>query len=452
MLLYLLYPIVRFALWVFFRRLELRGRDQVPRGRPLIFVANHPNVLLDVLLLAALVPGKFPRFLGKSTLFENAFYAFCLRRLGAIPVVRSQDAGSPLARNQDMLLAACQTLKEGRTLALFPEGLSRAGLQVRPFKPGAARIALRVEDEGQAGVCIVPVGLTYSDSGLFRSEVSIHFGAPLEVRPFLEAYRANHSAGAQELTAQCYQRLLALTFHLEDPDLEVAIRDLAAVYTESIARQFPDTAELSNRLRAGQELIRAVHHFARIDPGLVQTFADRLRRHLDQLQRLALEPGALAPGLSPPGRAHLVLTLLLSPLAVYGMLHNALPYLLPRLFVRPYRQEPEMVGTIKLAVGTVAFPLYYLVCVLLAHWLWGWASALFYGCTLPLSGLFVLFYQERFLEKWPLWKSLIAPRQRRHRYRQLAQERALLIRDLDQLKEQYLASAPVPQENDHETA
>ncbi|MBI2502364.1 MAG: 1-acyl-sn-glycerol-3-phosphate acyltransferase [Candidatus Latescibacteria bacterium] len=444
MLLYLLYPIVRFALWVFFRRLEVKGREQVPANRPLVLVANHPNVMLDVLLLAAFAPGPFPRFLGKTTLFKNALYTFFLRRLGAIPVARTQDPGSQLGRNQNMLREACWTLVEGGSLALFPEGLSRSGLQLRPFKPGAARIALRAEDEagGKAGICIVPVGLTYSAPGMFRSEVVIQFGAPVEVGGFLEAYCANHNQGAQQLTSLLYQRLLPLTLHLENPDLEGAIRDLVAVYGEEILQEFPDSAELHRRLLAGQELIRAAQYFDRTHPELVQLLATRLRHHLDQLRRLDLEPQALSPRKTAPGGWHLFLTLLLSPLALYGLLNNALPYIIPRLWTRAYAREPEMWATVKLAVGAAAFPVYYALRMGAAFWFWGWTLALEYGFTLPLSGLFALYYKEHFLERWPLWQKGVAPRRRRYLLHELARERALLIAELDQLKSHYLTLPP----------
>ncbi len=444
MLQYLLYPVVRFALWLFFRRLEVRGRDLVPVGCPLVLVANHPNVMLDVLLLATLAPGPFPRFLGKTTLFKNAFYTFVLRRLGGIPVARTQDPGSQVGRNQDMLREACQTLKEGRSLALFPEGLSQSGLRLRPFKPGAARIALRAEDEagGRAGICIVPVGLTYSAPGIFRSAVVIQFGTPVEVGDFLEAYRASHHQGAQQLTALLYQRLLPLTLHLENPDLEGALRDLVAVYSAEILGEFPESAQLHRQLLAGQEMIRAAQYFARTNPELVQVLATRLRRHLENLRQLDLEPHALSFASQAPGLGHLLLTLLLAPLAMYGLLNNALPYIVPRFWTRSYAREPEMWATVKLAVGTAAFPVFYLVLAGLAFWLFGWQLALQYGFTLPLSGLFALYYKEHFLERWPLWQKGVAPRRRRYLLHQLARERAVLIADLDQLKNHYLSLPP----------
>lgn len=456
MLRHLLYPIVYLALWVFFRKIDLRGREQTPLDRPVIFVANHPNVMLDSLILALCVPGRFPRFLGKSTLFRRPLYAFFFRRLGVIPVARAQDADSRMAGNQDMLRAACEALIEGHSLVLFPEGLSHAAIKVRDLKPGGARIALRAEDEadGQAGVCVVPVGLTYSDPGVFRSHVSVHFGEAIEVSPFLPTYRANHREGAAQLTDFIHERLRGLTWHIEDPDLETGIRDLSAIYTEQIAQELPDSAELSSQLRAGQELIQAVAHFAETDPELVQSFAARLRTHHRKLRRLRLEPYALAPEAGRPRVWHALLALILAPVALYGFVNNAVPYLIPRLCVRPYSQTPQMVGTIKLSVGAAVFPLYYLLRTAIVYLFAGRfttllfgvalpvgdpAIALIFGCTLPISGLATLYYNERILQKWPLWQSLVAPRRRHYYLRRLAEERGELLRDLDAIKEQYMA-------------
>ena len=441
MLVSLLSPIVRLALWIFFRNIDIRGRHQVPQHRPVVFVANHPNVMLDILLLAASVPAEVPRFLGKSTLLKRRIYAFFFKHLGMIAVSRSQDADAGLGRNQAMLRAACQTLKNGHNLALFPEGLSHADRQVRALKPGAARIALRAIDEsdGRADVCIVPVGLAYSDPGLFRSEVAVHFGAPIEVRPYLDAYRQNRGQGAGALTTRIHQDLVDLTWHVEDTDLETVVEDLSTVYGGQVIDAVDETIERSRSLRAGQEIIQAVHHFADRDPELVQSFAARLRRYRRKVQYLGLAPQTLSENGENRSLKHALLAVFCAPLALYGFLNNALPYFLPRLFARPHQQTPEMVGTIKLAVGAIAFPLYYLIRVGVAYSLCSPYYALLYGATLPLSALFALFYSERILEKWPLWRSLVQPRQRNYYLNRLAAERDQLVRDLDAVKERYLA-------------
>ncbi|NKB65612.1 MAG: hypothetical protein GKR89_01005 [Candidatus Latescibacteria bacterium] len=438
MLVALVSPIVRFALWVFFRRLEIRGAEKVPRHRPVLLVANHPNVMLDTLVLGAALPTGPPRFLGKSTLFKNTCYGFFLRHLGVIPVARPQD-GSGTGGNQDMLRQACQVLRQGHALALFPEGGSLPGRQVRQLKPGGARIALRVEDEsqGRAGVCIVPVGLAYTDPGLFRSDVAVHFGEPIEVSPFLGLYRQRRSAGARKLTDLVQQRLTALTWHLDNPALETVFADLAQIYTDQVAADLPDSAELGPILRAGQQLINGIEHFSATEPELVRQLGQRLRLHHRKLRRLRLEPYIFAPE-TQGGPGHFFAGLALAPLALYGFLNNALPYFLPRLLVRPYRQSPEMVGTVKLAAGALTFPIFYLLRTSVVWSVWGWQWALPFVLSLPLSGLFTLYYNEYFLQRWPLWQNLIAPRRRRHYLRRLGVERAALLADLDALKRRYL--------------
>ncbi len=438
MLVALLSPIVRLALWIFFRKIDIRGRHLVPQQRPIMFVANHPNVMLDVLLLGASVPGAVPRFLGKSTLSKRRMYAFFLKHLGMIPLARSQDEDTRLGRNQDMLRAAGQVLKSGHSLALFPEGSSQAPRRVRPLKPGAARIALRALDESAADVCIVPVGLAYADPEHFRSDVAIHFGTPIEVRPFLTAYRRNRAAAASELTEVIHQRLVDLTWHVQDANLETLIGDLSCVYGGQVFNALADAPDSSRSLRAGQEIIQAVHHYTDHDPQLVHNFAARLRRYRRKLQRLNLAPQVLANDRSGSFK-HALLTFLCAPLALYGFLNNALPYFIPRFFVRPYEQSPEMIGTVKLAIGAAAFPLYYAIRISAAYLACGPAEALLYGATLPLSALFCLFYSEHILAKWPLWRSVFTPRQRHHYLSRLAIERDQLICDLDEVKERYLA-------------
>ena len=81
MLTTIVHPVLRLALWVFFRDIDVRGRDQVPAGVPLIFVANHPSVMMDPLIIGLNAPGKTPHFPGKGTLFkypqEQARGHFC---------------------------------------------------------------------------------------------------------------------------------------------------------------------------------------------------------------------------------------------------------------------------------------------------------------------------------------------------------------------------------------
>src|SRR5215217_6078347 len=82
--------VLRFALRVFFRRIEVVGRRRVPRGGACLFVLNHPNALVDPAFVLAYAP-RSVSFLAKSPLFRMPVIGFLIRALDSIPVYRKQD-------------------------------------------------------------------------------------------------------------------------------------------------------------------------------------------------------------------------------------------------------------------------------------------------------------------------------------------------------------------------
>jgi len=342
-----------------------------------------------------------------------------------------------MSANRDMLRRAVGALTEGTTLVVFPEGLSHADMKVRPLRPGTARIALAAA-EGGSDVAVVPVGLDFTDPGTFRSDVTVHVGSPVSVAPFLATHPEDRRLAEQELTDLLHDRLAALTRHIDDARLETLVRSLSEIYADHVARELDNSQGLSSRLRAEQEIIRAAHYFAGREPGLIQEVSAQLRAHLRKLRLLHVHPSSITPGRwsrDLPGR---VAAVVLAPLALAGWLANAVPYYLPRVFVPPYQQEPEMIATVKLTAGAVIFPLYYLL-LWAAGSIWVGAGVAFLGVLAVVGlGLFTILFYERLLVRWPLWHVTAKPRWRWHLLRLLARERAEIVRHLDRLKERYL--------------
>ena len=172
---------------LYFPRRTVDGTGRLPPpGTPAVYLANHPNGLLDPLVLCVAVDRPV-RFLAKSTLFGNPLSRLAMNALGCLRVFRPRDL-RPDERDQagprnEATFAACRRiLAEGGELALFPEGTSHSDPRLRPLKTGAARIALSTVAETGVVPVLVPCGLHYEDPARFRSGVHVTVGEPSQSR------------------------------------------------------------------------------------------------------------------------------------------------------------------------------------------------------------------------------------------------------------------------------
>src|SRR5918994_1432051 len=175
--------LLRFALRVYFRRVEVVGLEHFPPNRPLIFVLNHPNALVDPAFLLCLAPREVS-FLAKAPLFDMPVLGYFVRAMDALPVYRQQDEGGDVSKNSETFVAARKLLARGGTIGICPEGVSHDEPGLRPIKTGAARISLAAVATGEvSNLKIVPAGLYYTSKTSFRSDALLYFGEPIDVEP-----------------------------------------------------------------------------------------------------------------------------------------------------------------------------------------------------------------------------------------------------------------------------
>src|SRR5256885_8982830 len=88
----LLRAIAGVALRWYYRDIQVEGLERIPRRRPLLLVVNHPNALVDALLVGWVMPRRV-LITAKSTLFANPVAGALLRFLGVLPFRRTKDEG-----------------------------------------------------------------------------------------------------------------------------------------------------------------------------------------------------------------------------------------------------------------------------------------------------------------------------------------------------------------------
>ena len=191
--------VVRFWLWFCFKPVDVRHPERVPADGPVLLCINHPNNLIDSLVVAAALRRKV-HFLAAAAMFRNPLVARFLRACGAIPVYRKEDDPDKMDPNAKAFAACFQALEGGRLIAMYPEGTTHAEARVQRIKSGAARIALGHEAARPGELSLIPVGLTFEARKSFLGRVLVSFGEPIPVAPYLEAHRQDPCKAVDALT------------------------------------------------------------------------------------------------------------------------------------------------------------------------------------------------------------------------------------------------------------
>ena len=387
----------RFLVGLFYRRVEVIGRERVPATGPLVVAANHQQGLMDGLLLAATLPRRL-RPIAKAPLFRYPIIGQLARLAGAIPVHRRQDEGKGRVDNQAMFGAAHRALAEGEALLIFPEGVSQPEPALMPLRTGAARLVLG-SGGGSGGrgarATLLPVGLMFHEPGTFRVGSAVVL--MVEPVPTEDFDALPEEEAVRRLTARLEAALRRLIVEARDRHTLDLVLAAEAIWRE----EAPEiAADPLTRTTWRQRAARANAYLAAFEPARLSALRERLERYVGELEGTGLTDRDLSQGyqlravLRYALRQGLALVLGL-PLALWGLVNHILPYGLTAVTVRALNPEADVESTYKVAVGLVVYPL----CWLLEGWvIWrlggGALLAVFVLSLLP-TGFFALSWTQR---------------------------------------------------------
>ena len=191
-------PLVRLCF-----RIQVDGRENLPRSGNYIVIANHLNWLDEfaILLLFPVEP-RLHFLADPKDLVHRKFQWWLIRTTGGyVPVVRERHGDKALFHHVD------RCLEVGGAVAIFPEGNygpNEGGLM--PFKKGFAHFAIK------AGATVIPVALSGTKDLWFRKGIEVVIGKAL----------VPAGQTPETLTAAAFQR----------------INELMPRYTEPAGRKF----------------------------------------------------------------------------------------------------------------------------------------------------------------------------------------------------------------------
>lgn len=443
----------RFWLWFLFPTIDVRGPERVPARGPVLLCINHPNNLIDSLIVGGVVSRKV-HYLATASLFRNPLQARFLRACGAIPVYRRQDDPDKMDRNVEAFAACLDTLARGRVVGIYPEGTTHAERRVQRIKTGAARIALEYEARRAEGtlagtppLSVIPLGLTFEARKAFGGRVRVAFGEPVPVTPYLHLYRDEPAKAVGALTDAiqwAMEAQVAHTVHLEVADVVEAVE---ALYRDRLVHDLQAERGLSpgaiDTVRLGRTIAGAVAHFERRDPGRVAGIRTRIAAYRELLADCRVRDEAVRGRLARPPVRHRLrrggLAVVGLPVFAYGAAVNALPYLLPRWIARRTARKETDYATTRFLASVVAYPLFWGIETLAVWRLAGPGWALAFLGSLPVTGLLAYHYFSGIGRLRHQLQLGLLSLTRRHAAARLLAERSALLVELDRARDDYLA-------------
>lgn len=165
----MLYSVLRFLakiLCIIIFRVEIEGRENIPKKGGFILAGNHSSYL-DPILLGIACPRKL-NYLARDNLFHNRFSSWLLTSVGCIPLRRNSADLSAIKK-------AMNALKGGGGLVMFPQGTRNS--KSDKALPGIGFLLAK------SGLPVVPAFIKGADLALPKSsrfikpkKINVYFG------------------------------------------------------------------------------------------------------------------------------------------------------------------------------------------------------------------------------------------------------------------------------------
>lgn len=397
MLYELLKPVVGIALHWYYRSILTEGIERVPTGGPVFLAVNHPNALVDALVVGYAIPRRV-RFTAKATIFANPLVAKFLRTVGVVPLRRASDESNgatptaDTARNAASFEAVAQALAEQGAIVIFPEGKSHDLPQLAPLRTGLARMTLQAyQEHGVRGVRIVPIGLLFERKEAPRSRVLLQVGEPIHVDALVDA-----GVSVATLTQLVTARLAAVTLNFDSPNDAERVQQVGGTLS-ALLEPTPSVAEGTPSLGRVLDLVRRLDRAhstlrARGDAAVqarLDGFETRVRTFRARLDRLGIDPHDLAisaqasDGLRFAMR-EAMLALIAAPIGLWGRITHFVPIQLARRLALRNVQALDEPAMRTLVVGLLLVLAAYIVqTALVASLAGGWWALAFFLTLVP---------------------------------------------------------------------
>jgi len=200
------------GLFFYYKKIQVIKSETIPKDKPVLFLSNHQNALLDALLIAT-TNSRFSYFLTRASVFNKSIISKLLNSLRMLPVYRVRDGWGKITNNNSIFETCTALLKKGEAVALFPEGSHNLNRTVRTLSKGFTRIVFdSLEKFPDLDLQLIPVGVNFEDATAFGDSCTIYYGNAIPANYFVFNDR---NQAVIKLKKDLQSKISELTTHIE---------------------------------------------------------------------------------------------------------------------------------------------------------------------------------------------------------------------------------------------
>lgn len=420
---------VRFGLWLTHKRIVVTGKHLIPKGKPVIFAANHQNALMDPLAIACTNPLQSV-WLARADIFKSKLARVFLNYLKMVPVYRIRDGKDNLSNNEQIFQKVTHILEDRLSIALFPEAAHSGRRQMLPHRKAIPRIALEAEAKNHFNLDlqIQPVGIYYSHYWKFNRQLIVVYGKPIAVDDFGDEYAENSQKAMIRLRDLIYERLSPLTLQINSEKYYQEYEDLRMIAGKTYSKiHFFSKNNYLQLFYADKELIYKLEQLETNIPEQFIELVEKTHQYFNGVKASNLLDEQIAQFSNANWIkfwGNLAISVLTLPVFIFGFIFNSIPFYIPRQFFRRKVKNITFLSTFNFGAGLIIFPITYLLeATLLMVLTNSWILAILLFILMPFVGKYawqlLQFYRNTIQEL----TFLLANKTKRTRYIQLANQR-----------------------------
>lgn len=442
MLYYILKPLVKLSILIFFRKIHVRGLENLKPGEPVLVAANHTNAFLDPMVFLIFLSQPVYT-LARGDVFKKPIFNWILNRMKIYPIYRLQEGADNLHKNAKTFQICNKLFKQKNTVMIFPEGVCIQQRRLCKLKKGAAKMVFGAEEDFnyQLGLKVVPVGINYSSPSKFGGTLFVNIGRPIEVSKYLESYKTDKARTVNKLTEHLETKMRRLIVDIDQVENHHFISQVEQLYNSELTREHKkQNHSLRKGFVASRHIVKAAKDLQANDSFKYEELKQKVNEYFKLIGNNKLSEKHMKPEYQKKAKtgiilSRIILLALTFPIHLAGVLINYVPFKLPHYLTKKIVKNIEFFSSVNIGFGMFIFLVYYLFCGLAVYCIFDdYRFGLAFFVIAPLSGLFSLNWWKLFRELQGLMKVKVA----KHSMENLLRERNRLIAQFNLIKKNYL--------------